>query len=251
LVFAVLWLGFGTALLALESVPIAGADTGWAIFYANLATLFQMLLGNGDFGVIYPLLANDWGGFFQIFGGLLVITYSVLITVMLLNLLIAMMGDTYGIVKESTEMEYVQYKAQIIMSLENEMSASDWKTINPYWIMDSGKPWLQIQIKNAFFLEMNQNASLASAEPPKPVVSDEKKFADADLDQDGKIDADELKGYEAKIREQIREETIRQLQREGRLLQPQQQSNDGFVKVADLAPGEGLKRAGVFDVGGD
>jgi len=171
--------------------------------------------------------------------------FAVVMTIMLLNLLIAMMGDTFGIVKDATEMEYIQYKAQIIMSLENEMTASDWKNIHPYWISDGGKPWLQVQIKNETFLK-SASATLAPVQVPQQTA--EEKFNGADADGDGSVSEAELAAFEKDLRAKLELEFLQRVAVGGQQqTQLQSQSSSLFVNASEIRGG-GFARDGVFSV---
>jgi len=212
LVFFLFILGWSTTFLALQSVPIPNAPTGWAQGFQNAYGMFQVITGGVDW-TFAQNVAGDWGGFFYIVSSFLQVFYAIVMLVMLLNLLIAAMGDTYGMVKTATEMEYVQYKAQIIMSLENEMGPSDWKKITPYWIMDKGLPWLQMQIKNQAFLTAGggQPVSVIAAAPPPPKQTSEQKFKEADADGDGAVSQTELAAFEKDLRTKLELEFLQRV----------------------------------------
>jgi len=251
-VFIVMWMGFATTFLALQSVPRQTWMTGWDKMWQNMVGLYYILMGSGDLNMFVIDIAQDWSLFFDIGAKILIATYSVLMAVMMLNLLIAMMMDTYAGVKETTQIQYMQYKAQIISSLENEMGAKDWQDVHPYWIMDNGEPWLQMQIKNETFLQQSMSLSSASvALPPPPVVpvkTAEEGFAMADENNDGQISKSELSGVEERIRAQVEKELQ---QRYGHLLprhqQPPTRGTPGFTNPEDIV-GNGFARAGVYQV---
>jgi len=251
-VFIVMWMGFATTFLALQSVPRQTWMTGWDQMWLNLVGLYAILMGSGDLNDFVLQIAQDWSSFFDIGAKILIATYSVLMAVMMLNLLIAMMMDTYAGVKETTQIQYMQFKAQIISSLENEMGDKDWQSIAPYWIMDNGEPWLQMQIKNETFLKQQKQdvATVVLAPAPEvPQKSAEDMFAEADANNDGQISKSELGAVEARLRTQIEAE----LQvRYGQFLQraaPPPQHQSGFVSVHDIQ-GEGFARTGVYRVDG-
>merc|ERR1712212_1179355 len=50
------------------------------------------------------------------------VMFQILIPILLLNMLIAMMGNTYGIVIESAEKEFLKAWAKVIMSLERSVT---------------------------------------------------------------------------------------------------------------------------------
>jgi len=211
MVFFLFIMGFGTSFLALQSVPYPAPVSGWSQMFQNLYGMFQLIAGGVDF-TFAGAVSQSWNGFFNGVGTVLQVFYAVVMSIMLLNLLIAMMGDTYGIVKEATEMEYIQYKAQIIMSLENEMSPNDWKKINPYWILDEGgRPWLQMQIKNQQFLQNNAATPIVAAAPVNQQKTADEKFKGADTDGDGNVSQAELEAFEKELRATLELEFLQRI----------------------------------------
>jgi len=83
---------------------------------------------------------------FQYVSVSLLIAYVVVVTILLLNLLIAMMGDTYGnIIEHSTQLWHLE-RARIVFAIENEMSVEERHLdANKYWATVSGKRYLQVQ----------------------------------------------------------------------------------------------------------
>jgi len=220
LVYVVLLMAFATALLALESIngPPPQVD-GWTAIWFNIYNLFLFVVGNGSV-TGWSTASNGWGGFFNIVFVVLVCVYVILIVIMELNLLIAMMSNTYNDAKQAANYEHVQYQAQIIMSLEEEMSPSDWKGVVSYWIVDSGQPWFQLQIKNEEFLQQNvkegqvvqalegQKAADKAAESSE---TKEEKFSKVDTDGDGKVSKSELAAFEQQIRQKVEMEVLARL----------------------------------------
>jgi len=246
-VFIVMWIAFATTFLALQCVPRQTWMTGWDQMWQNLVGLYYIMMGSGSLDLFVVGVAEDWSGFFVIGGQILIATYSVLMAVMMLNLLIAMMMDTFASVKEGTQIQYMQFKAQIISSIEAEMGDKDWQKVAPYWIMDNGEPWLQMQIKNETFLQQAQAITTEPMiiEPEEPLQSAEEMFAEADANNDGTISKGELGAVEKRLRAKIEQELQ---QRYGHLLRgaPQQPpAQSGFVNVNDIQ-GEGFARAGVY-----
>jgi len=254
-VFIVMWMGFATTFLALQSVPQQTWMSGWDQLWINLYGLYYILMGSGDLNMFVVQIAQDWSGFFDIGAKILIALYAVLMAVMMLNLLIAMMMDTYAVVKETTQIQYMQYKAQIISSLEAEMGPKDWQRVVPYWIMDNGEPWLQMQIKNETFLKQSQNLSAVSEmlapEPAKPTQTEGEMFSEADANNDGQISKSELVSAERRIRAQVEQELQQRyanlIQRAGAPHLQNQSSTAGFVNVNDIQ-GEGFSRPGVYRV---
>ncbi|CAF5177494.1 unnamed protein product, partial [Rotaria sp. Silwood1] len=72
---------------------------------------------------------------------------------LLLNLLIAMMGDTYGNVIEGATQIWHLERARIVFAIENEMSIDERKLDkNKYWTNVDGQRYLQVEEvdKNCF-----------------------------------------------------------------------------------------------------
>ncbi|XP_078596506.1 transient receptor potential cation channel subfamily V member 5-like isoform X1 [Branchiostoma floridae x Branchiostoma japonicum] len=85
--------------------------------FGSLMTLFQMTLGEFDYPVFnlaeFPALAK-----------LLFVVFMMLVPIMLLNMLIAMMSNTFQEVVDRSEREWRRQKAKIIVSLERSFSKS-------------------------------------------------------------------------------------------------------------------------------
>ncbi|CAF1392106.1 unnamed protein product, partial [Didymodactylos carnosus] len=83
---------------------------------------------------------------FQYVSVCLLIVYVVVVTILLLNLLIAMMGDTYGnIIEGATQIWHLE-RARIVYAIENEMSTEDRNLeTNKYWTNVDGERYLQVE----------------------------------------------------------------------------------------------------------
>jgi transient receptor potential cation channel subfamily V protein 5 len=83
----------------------------------------------------------------------LLFLYVVTITILLLNLLIAMMGDTYEKITESSEMQWRLERARIIFAIENEMSSTERDDPNnKYWTTVDGHRFLaSIEVNEEHF----------------------------------------------------------------------------------------------------
>ncbi|CAF3382314.1 unnamed protein product [Rotaria sp. Silwood2] len=79
-------------------------------------------------------------------GVLFLVLYVVVITILLLNLLIAMMGDTYADVKKSAKRLWHLERARIALDLENGISMSKRHlNSNKYWVDVQGERYLQVE----------------------------------------------------------------------------------------------------------
>ncbi|CAF1032280.1 unnamed protein product [Rotaria sp. Silwood1] len=79
-------------------------------------------------------------------GTFLLVLYVVIITILLLNLLIAMMDDTYTDVKRSATQLWHLERARIVLDIESEISISKRQSsINKYWVDIRGERYLQVE----------------------------------------------------------------------------------------------------------
>jgi len=119
---------------------------------------------------------------------LLLLFHIVFCTLMLLNMLIAMIGDTFGEVKDNALQEWTLAYAQIIISIESEMPPNKLAKVHEYWTNVQGKRYLQI---------MDTDPNYYDNAPP----SDEKErlalVQTLDLNNDGIISDSELKIVDA------------------------------------------------------
>jgi len=73
------------------------------------------------------------GGNHPIVAVILLIAYVVTVTVLLINLLIAMMGSTFNKISETADMQWELERARIVFSIEDEMSVDE-RLNSKYWI---------------------------------------------------------------------------------------------------------------------
>ncbi|CAF3300144.1 unnamed protein product [Rotaria sp. Silwood2] len=111
-------------------------------YISSIKQCFLGLLGNFDLDYYiegpYPLV-----------GALLLILYVVVISILLLNLLIAMMGDTYADVKKSAKKLWHLERARIALNIESRMSTSKRQlNINKYRVDVQGERYLQVEQVN-------------------------------------------------------------------------------------------------------
>ncbi|CAF1042683.1 unnamed protein product [Rotaria sordida] len=90
---------------------------------------------------------------------LILIIYIIVVTILLLNLLVAMMGDTYGnIIEDATQVWYLE-RARIVFAIENEMETEE-RILprNKYWTNVDGERYLQVEeVNEKDFLAQNNN----------------------------------------------------------------------------------------------
>ncbi|CAF1510694.1 unnamed protein product, partial [Rotaria sordida] len=97
-------------------------------YFSSVKQCFLGLLGDFHFEH-YAKEQYLWAG------TLLFILYVVIITILLLNLLIAMMGDTYKDVKRSARQLWHLERTRIVLDIESGISASKRQSsINKYWV---------------------------------------------------------------------------------------------------------------------
>jgi len=76
-----------------------------------------------------------------------ILIYVVLLSVVLVNMLVAKMGDTYAKISEQAELRWRLEVARMVLSMERSMSEEERKEeSNKYWvIMDGGRRYLQVE----------------------------------------------------------------------------------------------------------
>eukprot|EP01126_Amoeba_proteus_P057560 TRINITY_DN7331_c0_g3_i7.p1 TRINITY_DN7331_c0_g3~~TRINITY_DN7331_c0_g3_i7.p1 ORF type:complete len:400 (+),score=69.62 TRINITY_DN7331_c0_g3_i7:494-1693(+) len=74
----------------------------------------------------------------------LIVFYVLVVTIMLLNILVAMMGSTFNAIYDDADKEWQIQWAKIIFSIENELTDEE-RMANKYWCEIDGKRYLQIE----------------------------------------------------------------------------------------------------------
>ncbi|CAF1310734.1 unnamed protein product [Rotaria sp. Silwood1] len=112
---------------------------GFQGYLSNIKLCFLSLLG--DFDLDYYI-----GGEYPLTSVMILIFYVVLITILLLNLLIAMMGDTYADVKRSAKRLWHLERARIALHMQNTMPRSKRLfSFKNYWINVQGERYMQVE----------------------------------------------------------------------------------------------------------
>lgn len=133
-VYSVFLFGFSQAFYVLQD------NHGTQGFYESVHMCFEASLGDFNFGE-----SHGSESFYRSLSIFLLVSYILVVSICLLNLLIAMMGDTYGKVNEMAEHTWQLERARIIMALENEMSPEERKqSKNKYFVEILGQRYLQI-----------------------------------------------------------------------------------------------------------
>lgn len=89
----------------------------------------------------------------KLFMAKLILVAFVVMCIVLLNLLVAMMGDTYSMISEDAELEWMLQRASTIFSIEQNMSDEELCDEKiKYWVEIDGQKYLQIEeeIKGVF-----------------------------------------------------------------------------------------------------
>lgn len=132
IIYGVFLLGFAQAFY------IELGETGWGAFLNRIQSCFSTMLGDINFDEYkeaqHPILST-----------FLITFYIVVISVMLLNLLIAMMGDTYSKICEDARMIWQLERARILFSIETEMSTEERiRNLAGYQIEIGGQKYVQV-----------------------------------------------------------------------------------------------------------
>jgi len=115
IIYCIMLLGFTQAFFFILK---SHEEADWfESYHTTWIGLFHMTLGEYEYSMFgeskYAKMAK-----------LTFVIFQILIPILLLNMLIAMMGNTYGIVIESAEKEFLKAWAKVIMSLERSVPES-------------------------------------------------------------------------------------------------------------------------------
>jgi len=166
LIYGVFVLGFAQAFY------VEFEEAGWKAFGIRIQKCFATMLGEVEFdeytGSKHPVLAT-----------FLITIYIVVISVMLLNLLIAMMGDTYSKIVDEAQQIWQLEQARILFSIENEMSKSERELeLAGYQINIGGDLFVQVSLPRRRVLCLRPTHPLPPPVAPASQVYkvDEKHF---------------------------------------------------------------------------
>jgi len=233
IIYVNILIGMATAFYAFEEDDDVEGPT---VFGNRIEKLFLIMFGNIDIEDFTANLRTKW------FGTVLVIIYIILVTVLLLNLLIAMMANTYNQVEARSNLEWLLAYAQIITEIEREMGRSSLLGDKvKYWVSYKGARFMLCQEEDPqYFLRESQeekDRKAVLANPQATLAMLDKNFdgvidqyeinmakssktanprlrdagavlAALDADHDGTISAVELKlaAEESKMDERVREQ---------------------------------------------
>jgi len=187
-------MGYTTAFFSLENAAGPG-EPEFQGYWERLIQTFFVLLGNSDFDG-FP--GNMRPGFRE-YTQFLLLTHVLFVTIMLLNLLIAMMSDTFNKVKENALFEWHMTYAQIIFSIESELPPSYFREpaksgFSAYWTMVGNERFLQVQeVSKEWYTKVSSEGS------EKDVES---LIAQFDVDGDGVLTRTEIVTGLAKLKAQ-------------------------------------------------
>jgi len=126
---------------------------------------------------------------------ILLIFHVIFVFIMLLNVLIGMMGDTYHDIKDRSDQEWHLAYSQIIFSVEAEIPREKLQECT-YWTVVGNKRYLQVQdVDKAYFSEFIDEPE----ETKQSVVA--QALEQLDLNKDGKLSFAELAEGEKKALE--------------------------------------------------
>ncbi len=109
MIYTIIMFGFSQAFnFMLKDIP--GPDK-YADYHTTWVALFHLTLGEYDYSKFGKSHYESLSKFFFII-------FQIILPILLLNMLIAMMGNTYAIVNEKSEKEYLKQWAKVIMSIE-------------------------------------------------------------------------------------------------------------------------------------
>ena len=135
IIYIIFLFGFSQAFyFIMKSVDDEGL---YANYHTTWVALFHMTLGEYEvaFPLWFTLCLHDFlfqyedfsKSPYQAMAKTIFVLFQILIPILLLNMLIAMMGNTYAIVIEKSEKEFLKQWAKVIMSIERSIPPSKCK----------------------------------------------------------------------------------------------------------------------------
>ena len=175
-IFVTFQLGFTQAFyLILDTSSKSAAQSGY-LFLRHLKATFEVLLGETNLEIptdmTYPLVAY-----------LLMVVYVILVTILLLNLLIAMMSTTYSEIQEEADIIWNMEFSRMILSLESELTPKE-KQRTKWWSIVEGRrcfmlPMLTTESKTEYFA-YEPDWSAISSHRSRPLRWAERKRLEGD-----------------------------------------------------------------------
>ncbi|XP_059476440.1 uncharacterized protein LOC132197274 isoform X2 [Neocloeon triangulifer] len=132
IIYTVMLLGFSQAFYFLYKGHPGVQTSLYSSYPSTWMALYQITLGDYTYAelahVTYPAL-----------GKTIFIIFMILVPILLLNMLIAMMGNTYALVIERSEKEWMKQWAKIVVSLERAVNHEDLKKYLEEYSISLGK----------------------------------------------------------------------------------------------------------------
>ena len=119
-------------------------SNGFEAFFIRLEKSMSVMFG--DFSLEEYRLEKHWSRLQVV----LILLYVMIVTLILINMLVAKMGDTFARISEQAERSWLLERARVIVSIEKEMSRNErYSDKNKYWVMnETGKRCFQISEVN-------------------------------------------------------------------------------------------------------
>eukprot|EP00756_Hemistasia_phaeocysticola_P007613 Hpha_TRINITY_DN14334_c0_g1::TRINITY_DN14334_c0_g1_i2::g.86661::m.86661/K04974/TRPV5; transient receptor potential cation channel subfamily V member 5 len=143
---------------------------GWMVFLNQLREGFEVLLGEADLkDCLDPEKTSV-----PIAAYFLQVLYVVIVTILLVNLLIAMMSTTYGDIQEESDVIWNLERSRLCLSLENELDPAERSAPgNKYWTVVDGRrcymlPMLTDEGMERYFVNYKPNWEIANSLSNKP-----------------------------------------------------------------------------------
>jgi len=226
IIYLVILMGYSSAFYAIADPKEWGKGEWDGMFYDCVVALFLCMLGDVDFDGMAETTRSEYVWLSSI----LLLSYVIVITILLLNLLIAMMGDTFNDVKDVSMEEWHMAYAQIIFSIESELGGDYFKPesglFQPYWTSIGDKRYLQVQeVSETWYTDIVKQEQESAEEMLK-------KF---DVNSDGVISFEEFQDGIARLRSEGKDLALRRGESRDPS-QPQQQPL-GPLGPQDALPG--------------
>jgi hypothetical protein len=152
----------------LVAVTFLGAFAS-ALFILSQEVGFEAMLTNFQLCGFPFLDAFEESHFHDIYnhwprlGPTIITVYVMMVTLVMMNLLIARMGDTYNRISDSAELEWLLQRARVVRGMENELNDAEHEEImNHFLVLDRvGKPCLQVKEVDHGYWRKSKNESSA------------------------------------------------------------------------------------------
>jgi len=140
------------------------SNTSYRTFAETFDSLYRLFtFGNIDYGTFSQTYEDQH----VVMPYLLYYLYTILASILLLNLLIAMMNDTYSSIKDKTELQWKLQRASIILEIERGFSFfKRRRPMSHEFEAATGTWWLLMETKSPITLD--HFAPAAEPDPSKP-----------------------------------------------------------------------------------